>query len=452
MVLDDFNRSDGTPGEDWSSASNNYEIVAQHLVGEQAYDDYLFWAATPYGADQEAFVTLTEVNAESGHPSLALKSSSNVWLDRLLKIEYDAAQHLVWVTTYNWENGFAHYGAAIPVTFVNGDQFGARATADGVVEVYRNGSLLATRDISAWPYAGSSGYVGVSVDATEVALDDVGGGSVNTEPVANFVAAPTAGEAPLTVTFTNRSALPSAITSYLWSFGDGTTSTAAQPVHVYSTTGHFTVTLTVFGATMQDTLTRSHYIDVIQPAGFPSTTVLDDFNRSDGAPGSNWSGMTSFYHVTSQQLAGEEVYDLPLFWSAASYGVDQEAFVTLAQVDANSGDPTLLLKSTSSSWPVRVLGVTYVAAQQRAKIWTYDEQGLVQRGTDILVTFSSGDQFGARATADGVIEVYRNGTLVAVRDASAWAYVSGNGYVGLSLNATGVRLDNFGGGTVVLGP
>jgi PKD repeat protein len=48
---------------------------------------------------------------------------------------------------------------------------------------------------------------------------------------ANFSATPTSGAVPLTVTFTNSS--PGSFTSQLWSFGDGATSTVANPSHTY---------------------------------------------------------------------------------------------------------------------------------------------------------------------------------------------------------------------------
>lgn len=48
---------------------------------------------------------------------------------------------------------------------------------------------------------------------------------------------------PDSVAFTNTSALA---TSYLWDFGDGTTSTLTNPTHVYETADSFTVTLTAF--------------------------------------------------------------------------------------------------------------------------------------------------------------------------------------------------------------
>jgi PKD repeat protein len=50
---------------------------------------------------------------------------------------------------------------------------------------------------------------------------------------------------PVSVNFSNASITGSAITGYLWDFGDGTTSTSANPNHVYNTSGFYDVTLTI---------------------------------------------------------------------------------------------------------------------------------------------------------------------------------------------------------------
>jgi uncharacterized repeat protein (TIGR01451 family) len=65
-------------------------------------------------------------------------------------------------------------------------------------------------------------------------------------PVAGFIASPTTGTRPLTVTFSNTST--GAITSYLWSFGDGFGfSSQMSPIYTYTNAGTYLVTLTVFG-------------------------------------------------------------------------------------------------------------------------------------------------------------------------------------------------------------
>jgi PKD repeat protein len=53
------------------------------------------------------------------------------------------------------------------------------------------------------------------------------------------------GQVPLSVSFNNRSW--EGVRSYLWDFGDGATSTEANPAHVYSAVGTYSVTLTVAG-------------------------------------------------------------------------------------------------------------------------------------------------------------------------------------------------------------
>jgi len=80
------------------------------------------------------------------------------------------------------------------------------------------------------------------------------------KPVSSFSAFPTSGKAPLKVQFTDKSTgLP---TSWKWSFGDGTYSTAKSPAHTYSKAGKYTVSLTVKNAKGSSTKTISGYIMV----------------------------------------------------------------------------------------------------------------------------------------------------------------------------------------------
>ncbi|KAF1078388.1 hypothetical protein MKMG_00723 [Methanogenium sp. MK-MG] len=79
-------------------------------------------------------------------------------------------------------------------------------------------------------------------------------------PVAAFWADVTAGQAPLTVQFTDTTT--NSPESYSWSFGDGTTAAEENPRHVYTEPGTYAVTLEVTNADGADTETKTGYISV----------------------------------------------------------------------------------------------------------------------------------------------------------------------------------------------
>ncbi len=65
-------------------------------------------------------------------------------------------------------------------------------------------------------------------------------------PLANFSVAP--GDDPLKVNITDLSRSTDGIVSWHWDFGDGSTSSEANPTHTYSATGIYTVWLQVWEA------------------------------------------------------------------------------------------------------------------------------------------------------------------------------------------------------------
>src|SRR5262249_43254931 len=81
--------------------------------------------------------------------------------------------------------------------------------------------------------------------------------------VAGFLATPTNGVAPLLVSFTN---LSTGAIGYTWDFGDGNTSTNANPANTYMNAGAYTVTLTAIGPGGTNNLSQSNCIFVLAPA------------------------------------------------------------------------------------------------------------------------------------------------------------------------------------------
>ncbi len=98
--------------------------------------------------------------------------------------------------------------------------------------------------------------------------------TVTGAPAANFTAAATTScQAPFTTTFTN---LTSGAVSYLWNFGDGSSSTDFSPTHTFSSNGNFTVTLIAFNSFgCADTIVRSNYIVVQRPVLNPLFSVRE---------------------------------------------------------------------------------------------------------------------------------------------------------------------------------
>jgi PKD repeat protein len=90
-------------------------------------------------------------------------------------------------------------------------------------------------------------------------------------PIADFTASPLSGTVPLTVTFTDQST--GDITSWSWDFGDGGTSSARHPSHIYEDAGTYTVSLTVSGPGGSDTETKTDYITVNALPGIPIASI-----------------------------------------------------------------------------------------------------------------------------------------------------------------------------------
>jgi PKD repeat protein len=115
--------------------------------------------------------------------------------------------------------------------------------------------------------------------------------------IADFTASPTSGIYPLMVNFTDQST--GDITTWQWDFGDMQTSTQQNPTHIYNSVGTYTVSLTVTGAGVEDTETKTDYITVTLPPP-PSAEFTADstsgnapltVNFTDQSTGliSNWS-------------------------------------------------------------------------------------------------------------------------------------------------------------------
>ncbi len=125
-------------------------------------------------------------------------------------------------------------------------------------------------------------------------------------PVAAFTANPVYGIAPLTVTFIDASA--NSPTSWLWDFGDGTTSTYRNATHTYGSNGTYTVDLTATNSFGTDNLTRNGFVYVTDATGpLPGNSGI--YVRAANDEGIRWdtTGNGTYYIQTGASGGGLNV-------------------------------------------------------------------------------------------------------------------------------------------------
>lgn len=181
-------------------------------------------------------------------------------------------------------------------------------------------------------------------------------------------------------------------------------------------------------------------------AGFPSTPVLDDFNRSDGPIGGQWLVENpAQYSISNDRLAISTGQPGVIVWPD-QFGPTQEAFVTFQASDPGDGELELIMKSQGGViQECESIQVDYVYPNLNGVVCAGGN--FVEIGK-VAAMFAPGDQLGARFYADGKLEAYRNGVLIATWDATGWPFYKNGGRIGFA--SYGIvktaLLDDFGGG------
>jgi hypothetical protein len=184
-VLDDFNRPNGPVGGQWpvNTASDAFSIENQRLVKntESIVPQAMLWPEH-FNADQEAFVTLSDVDFTFKEMQLTLKAQNPSTSCLSISVLYSPSTGMVHVfTCRNGPNGddWIDHGKK-QLTYLPGDRLGGRARANGQVEVYKNDELVAEYSVASWEFASQGGYIGISGDIAGMvkSFDDFGGGTL----------------------------------------------------------------------------------------------------------------------------------------------------------------------------------------------------------------------------------------------------------------------------------
>jgi PKD repeat protein len=177
---------------------------------------------------------------------------------------------------YNWGSmHFSHQKFTNGAIFLDNSADSAHWLGEGIwnkwVDLGAYESLLGIPECSEFPDMANNGFATVRFENGEIFWDGV-------NPFVIYYVHPkftydvSEGSAPLEVRFTDLTRVDSgSVTSWLWDFGDGTTSTEQNPMHLFETPGTFQVRLTVEVNNKPFSTTGLGFISVVQ--GVPGTAV-----------------------------------------------------------------------------------------------------------------------------------------------------------------------------------
>ncbi len=293
---------------------------------------------------------------------------------------------------------------------------------------------------------------------------------------------------PLTATgATVTDAVPAALTGATWTCTASAGSSCAAPSgsgSIGSTVtllpgGSATYTLTGTAATLGS---LANTATVAAPAGMtdpntannsasdgdtvvlplPALTGLDNFNRANANNlGTNWSqantGTNVDLRVNANQAVANQTNDGgQAIWNnpTAGYGSKQGAAFTFANTTLNNS--ALILKATggTAAAPSTFLRVRYSTGSGGQVIVqrTTNSGGTYAAVSTFAASFANGDTLTAVANADGSVDAWKTtpapASVTTYLGHSSATASTGSGRIGIQLQSSNARVDNFSGGTL----
>lgn len=193
---------------------------------------------------------------------------------------------------------------------------------------------------------------------------------------------------------------------------------------------------------------------------FPTTSVLDDFNRANGALGANYSEEpfndtieASFAIATNVVSLTADAYG-SVWYNAASYGPNAEVYIDIP-VAAAAGAYNLYLRIAQPSAAASTGDGYKVEQINGAGLTFYRVDNGVSTAlgaTDVTADLASGDKFGAAIIGQTLYAYrYTSGAWAGYGTSRTDTTYTAAGFIGFGLYDLGgtSRYDNFGGGTAV---
>jgi len=185
---------------------------------------------------------------------------------------------------------------------------------------------------------------------------------------------------------------------------------------------------------------------------FPTTSVIDNFNRADAANlGANWStfwGDPTNTIVTNQAVGSTGWRGN--YYNVGTYGPDCEAYLTLTALGATYTF-YLFIRTTSTS-PLTGYAIKVESALSRISLKRYLNGSEAEGMAAYTQAVTAGDSIGISCIGSTITGWYKSG-------AGAWTelghvtntYITNAGYICLDHTSTTTAnsFDNFGGGTAI---
>lgn len=183
---------------------------------------------------------------------------------------------------------------------------------------------------------------------------------------------------------------------------------------------------------------------------FPTTSVLDNFNRTNsGTLGSSWTAVFNNLSVSSNQCAGTNAGDNGSYYNVANYGPNMEVYCDIPTMPASGEFITLWGRDDEVNINLYYLLFSRSAGTDEVALFRVDGGAATQLGATISQEFSAGDSVGMSIIGSTLTAYRQNGGTWASLGTRTDTTYSAAGYVGLLVVGTTARIDNFGGGTEV---
>ena len=194
---------------------------------------------------------------------------------------------------------------------------------------------------------------------------------------------------------------------------------------------------------------------VVTPAwaGFPTTPVLDTFNRTDENPltTTTWTATVFAGDVTlaiSSNVAAGTGTDNGNYWNVKTFQ-NCEVYTTITTKAGNGAGPQLYWRTVQHGAGLDgyVMTQRTAAGTDTLQVLRIDNSSVTQLGATISQEITNGDSIGVRMIGPTIEVWYRSGsgawTLLTTRSDTTYT-AAGN--IAAGGNGTVWRIDNFGGG------